>query len=296
LKNFVTEIKIYKNKSKEERVGNFPAVAKRAIIFTGIFLLTFIAVKITHNDIFDCLFVGAGCSVLIYIVYRFYKFVRSIISSIRSSAPGSKSLIVTMLAIFTTASVSMSAIYLLNKQSVNYYAVAQPVDLGLSVKWASWNVGANSPEERGGQYAWGETEIKHKCEGSNYEHWGATLGRNICGSEHDVASKKWGDDWRMPTESEINELISQCTWTWITYKGVDGYKVVGRNGNSIFLPMTGWRKEGYIADRDKGLYWAGTLVDEHEYCAATLEFESLNAKCTYSGLREHGRSIRPVKE
>ena len=89
------------------------------------------------------------------------------------------------------------------------------VDLGLSVKWATCNVGAESPEEYGGCYTWSSTD--------------------------DIATKKWGSKWRMPTKEEFEELSEDCTWKWTTKDGVNGYEVKGDNGNSIFLPAAGIR-------------------------------------------------------
>jgi len=86
----------------------------------------------------------------------------------------------------------------------------EAVDLGLSVKWASCNVGAISPEYYGGYYGWGDAKIK--------------------------IAYNWGDSWRMPTMEEIEELSIRCTWEWIKINDVYGQKVTGPNGNSIFLP------------------------------------------------------------
>ncbi|MBQ9077006.1 MAG: hypothetical protein IJY31_04090 [Muribaculaceae bacterium] len=201
-------------------------------------------------------------------------------------------------------------------------AVSQEVDLGLSVNWASWNVGASSPEEYGGYYAWGETDEKYDYDESTYK-WcngrddtltkyctdsddGTVDNRTVLEPQDDVAHVKWGDGWRMPTEDELLELENNCTWTWITYNGVNGYKVTGRklskgNRNSIFLPAAGYHFCTSLSFAgDDGLYWSSTLnsnsslIIDNDYAYA-LSFHS-----NYSNIgcdsRRYGRSVRPVKE
>ncbi len=122
------------------------------------------------------------------------------------------------------------------------------VDLGLSVKWATCNVGANKPEDYGDYFAWGETTIKsdYSCiTNITYNHTTSHLqslgiidANGNLTSSRDVATANWGGTWRMPTETECEELLDNCTWKWTTQNGVKGYKVIGTNGNSIFLPAT----------------------------------------------------------
>lgn len=117
------------------------------------------------------------------------------------------------------------------------------VDLGLSVLWATRHVGASSCEQMGDKFAWGETETKRSFTRDNciyYEKvtWTYTdIGKDISGTEFDVAHVKWGGKWRMPTLDEINELKKNCTWEWSRVNEVNGYKVIGKNGNSIFIPI-----------------------------------------------------------
>ena len=114
------------------------------------------------------------------------------------------------------------------------------VDLGLSVRWATCNVGANNPEDYGDYYAWGETKTKKEYTEENCETY-KNIG-DIKGTSRDVAHVRWGSPWRMPTEEESQELIDNCDWEWTTLNGVEGSKVTSRkNGNSIFLPAAGWR-------------------------------------------------------
>ena len=130
----------------------------------------------------------------------------------------------------------------------------EAVDLGLSVKWANMNVGATKDSGFGSYFAWGEVKPK------KYYSWGtyiwsqgdskfllkySTSDRRIqLTPSDDAARANWGGEWRMPTIEEYEELIdpAKCTWEWITKDGVNGYKVTGKKtGNSIFLPITGFR-------------------------------------------------------
>lgn len=137
------------------------------------------------------------------------------------------------------------------------------VDMGVSVKWAAYNIGADKPEEYGGYYAWGETEEKTEYTYSNYSLAGQQIG-NICGTEYDVAHKLWGGDYRMPTCEELQELINSCTWIRTELNGVGGYKVTAQNGNSIFFPATGykWNSDKPSYEGENGSYWTGTQKDE----------------------------------
>ena len=120
--------------------------------------------------------------------------------------------------------------------------VAEAVDLGLSVKWASWNVGASRPEEVGNYYAWGETKPKEYYTYNNWRWKGQitkSSSKNIMGSNYDAATVNWGDGWRMPHIVEFMELRGNCTWGTAERNGVPGFLVVGPNGNAIFLPKGG---------------------------------------------------------
>lgn len=182
--------------------------------------------------------------------------------------------------------------------------VAEDVDLGLSVKWASHNVGATKPEEYGDYYAWGETEEKEKYTVWNYKFYNmmtgemTDLGEEISGTKYDVAKIKWGDGWRMPTTDEMLELTEECEWTDTICGGVKGKKVTGVNGNSIFLPAAGMGAPGSDTFKpgEFGLYWLGTLNETYlggEY----LYFEfGYPEWISYGASREHGQPVRPVKD
>ena len=148
------------------------------------------------------------------------------------------------------------------------------VDLGLpsGLKWAACNVGASSPEEYGGYYAWGETEEKESYYEEDYLYYNygiyTDIGSDISGTQYDVAHVKWGGDWRMPTMVEQEELRNNCFWEWTTVNGVNGYNVIGPNGNSIFLPAAGCRYGTYVYNIcSSGYYWSGSLSGYSSYVA-----------------------------
>ena len=188
----------------------------------------------------------------------------------------------------------------------------QAVDLGLSVKWANMNVGATSPEDYGGYYAWGETEEKEDyswetykwCNGSYDTQtkyctdsiYGTVDNKTVLDPEDDVAHVKWGGSWRMPTLDELNELFLKCTCEWTTQNGVSGYKVTGHNGNSIFLPAAGYRRWTEVAYRGgEGYYWSSSLYSDASYSAYNLFFYS-GGYAWYGNYRCFGLSVRPVSK
>lgn len=142
--------------------------------------------------------------------------------------------------------------------------VAEAVDLGLSVKWASHNIGASAPEEFGGHYGWGDpTGKKTSTNNGNYpwKEVSALNGPGTLPDKYDIAYQQWGKEWRLPTIDEVDELITKCTWTWTKYKNVEGYQIVAPNHNSIFLPAAGVRygTNMYYANgfSTMGFYWTG---------------------------------------
>ena len=185
----------------------------------------------------------------------------------------------------------------------------EAVDLGLSVKWATCNVGASSPEEYGGYYAWGETEEKSDYDEDTYKYcsdkdgdgyWGwdeyTNIGSNISGTSYDVAHVKWGGGWRMPTLDEIIELCNECSWEWTTVNGVNGQKVTGPNGNSIFLPAAGNRYGTELIGRgSNGDYWCGTLSEHVIKYTYTLGLGN-GYRDRYVSNRYTGTPVRPVKK
>lgn len=136
------------------------------------------------------------------------------------------------------------------------------VDLGLSVKWASCNLGASTPAGQGGYYAWGETSTKKEYSKENYAYSTYTnIGKEISGTQYDAATVNLGKDWRMPTMEEVRELCEKCTFTYGDVDGVKGYYATGKNGNSIFLPCYGYKFDNLDDREDYGYFWTGSEDD-----------------------------------
>ena len=181
----------------------------------------------------------------------------------------------------------------------------QTVDLGLSVKWANMNVGATNPEGYGNYYAWGETVTKATYDWSTYfdtNDGGSTFtkynnegGKTVLDPEDDAAHVNWGGSWRMPTAAEWQELLNNCTWTWTTQNGINGYMVTsnkaGYTDKFIFLPAAGSRFGGVLLNvGSDGVYWSSSLYENSSDLAWDLYFGP--------GYGEHeryrGLSVRPV--
>ena len=190
----------------------------------------------------------------------------------------------------------------------------QYVDLGLSVKWATMNVGAYAPKDTGAYYAWGELEPKEVYSWLSYRFrtdgdtiYDVQLSKYNSKNNHgvidnitmldvadDVASVQWGGSWRIPTISEIEELADEnnCTWTWKTLEGVGGYKVQskkkGYKRSYIFIPAV--RSSSGLGFEEKetgGLYWSSSLIEA--FYACILDFtpdavSTLSASERYVGI------------
>ena len=188
------------------------------------------------------------------------------------------------------------------------------VDLGLpsGLKWATCNVGANAPEDYGYYFAWGEVEPKTTygwstykygtnydqltkyCSKSNFGKDGFTDTKTVLDPEDDAAHVNWGGAWRMPTYDEFSELKKNCTWDWTTQNGVNGYKVTGPNGNSIFLPAAGYMYGGSLDGAGSyGYYWSSSLYTDYPSYAYSVYFRSVYVDWD-NGNRYYGRSVRPV--
>ena len=189
---------------------------------------------------------------------------------------------------------------------------SRAVDLGLpsGLKWASCNVGATAPEEYGGYYAWGETEEKSGYNWSTYKYcngssnsltkyctsssYGTVDNKTTLEPADDVATVKWGGTWRMSTRAEQDELRNNCTWTWTTLNGVNGYRVTGPNGNSIFLPAAGYRRgTGAHYQGSYGRYWSSSLYSNYSSDAYYLYFNS-GSYVRINFYRYFGHTVRPV--
>lgn len=168
------------------------------------------------------------------------------------------------------------------------------VDLGLSVKWATCNVGANSPEECGDYYAWGETE-KNRYTEENSSTLDVQISDISGNANYDAAQSQWGESWRMPTKAEFEELKNKCLWIWTTQNGVKGYKIKGLNANSIFLPITGARYGKLVDADDIGCYWSSTPYDDNNKDSCSLYFSGDG--CIITDCKRYiGLAVRPVIE
>lgn len=172
----------------------------------------------------------------------------------------------------------------------------EAIDLGLSVKWSSLNIGASSPTEYGGLYGWGDiTGINHSE--NNDEYPSANPPSSICGTEYDIATKEWGNNWRMPSQAEMEELAEKCTWVWTTVNGVNGMTVTGPNGNSIFLPAAASRTGETVSNQvgQRGCYWSGTLWTDNKFASYLYFYDNADrVQPARSNRRYIGMSVRPV--
>lgn len=137
------------------------------------------------------------------------------------------------------------------------------IDLGLSVKWANMNLGAEKPEEFGKYYALGGVlpydSVPNTIDlPANEYEWHDSLG--VVLPKYDAASYSTNNKWRIPTDEEWIELCEKCKWRWVSYKGVEGYHIEGPNGNSIFLPAAGYADSKY-GDELSGAYRSSFVFD-----------------------------------
>ena len=194
------------------------------------------------------------------------------------------------------------------------FVVPDAVDMGLSVKWASFNIGASMPEGFGAYYAWGETESRPYsdyswssylwCNGSENDltkyntnnDYGIVDNKTVLEAEDDIARVKFGEHWRIPTDAEWTELRENCTWKWTSQSGINGYKVTATNGNSIFLPAAGYCFGSFYDDAGSyGGYWSSSLNATHPYNVlgvAIHESDVIGEEFS----RYYGLSIRPVSD
>ena len=190
------------------------------------------------------------------------------------------------------------------------------VDLGLSVKWATCNVGASKPEEFGDYFAWGEIQPKDYYDWSSYlwcngsldtqtkycvnSAFGLVDNKTTLDLSDDAAHANWGGSWRMPTLDELTELCNNCIWSITTKNNVTGYIVTSKsNGNSIFIPAAGqYIKDSLKSSGKSGNYWSCSLVagidknsSQSYYIYYRIEDDFV---AIYGNARYYGRSIRPV--
>ena len=213
-----------------------------------------------------------------------------------------------------------------NKYSLSFSIVSEMeyVDLGLSVKWATCNLGASKPTEYGGYYQWAgtkdvsDTKIKLSWDNCPYHtglssssgwtkynmdpSYGTVDNKTVLEAMDDAASVVLGGKWRMPTYEEWKELINtdNCSWTWAAIDGVNGYKVQskksGYTDNWIFLPAAGYRdNDGLNNVGSSGGYWSSSLKSGHPGYAGCMGFYSNSVGSGYN-YRCFGLSVRPVLE
>ena len=138
------------------------------------------------------------------------------------------------------------------------------------------------------------TKIRSSCSKNSYDNNGFTDNKTVLDLEDDAATVNWGGLWRMPTVAEMIELREKCTWNWTTQNGVEGYKVVGPNGNSIFLPAAGYMGYSSLGDVGSyGSYWSSSLGTSNPYYACSVYFNSRYVSRDYDS-RYYGHSVRPV--
>ena len=172
------------------------------------------------------------------------------------------------------------------------------VDLGLSVKWAPFNIGATSPTECGDYFAWGEIETKTEYTEANSLTHGIYMDDIGGNPQYDAARAIWGSTWRLPSREEIEEIVAECTWEWTSVDGMNGCKITGPNGNHIFVPAAGC----YIGAELKMLGQNG-MYHSYKMCGDYVNFsygfhfgegaDNYQLDWLY---RAYGRSIRPVTE
>lgn len=187
------------------------------------------------------------------------------------------------------------------------------VDLGLpsGTLWATCNIGATSPEDRGDYFAWGETAPKEIYDMDNYKWYNSSSDKltKYCTDgkygtvdnktellpEDDAAYVNWGPMWRMPTLEQQQELIERCTWQWVEKNGVYGRLVTGPNGNTLFLPAADYRGDNSLNNEQSiGAYWSCTLDSGYP---SGLYFRNFEWKSVYlfSHNRSQGFTVRPVR-
>ena len=167
------------------------------------------------------------------------------------------------------------------------------VDLGLSVLWATCNVGALNPSDYGNYYAWGEIATKSSYTEENSKTYKKRM-LDISGKFlYDAATYNWSSCWRMPTRDEFDELVEKCNWQWMSYGSHKGYMVTGLNGNSIFLPAAGLLNGSDLVDaEDFGYYYSSTPYRRMTH--NLIFYKEDNIHTMDCGDRWAGLSVRPV--
>lgn len=168
------------------------------------------------------------------------------------------------------------------------------VDLGLSVLWADRFVGANNKYDIGQYYSWGDPKDTNKSMDLNYLT--DTDIENVCFTKLDVATQKWGASWRMPTDVECKELKTECKWEFTSINGVSGCKVTGKNGNWIFIPITGYKfptsSIGSLAGESNSMFWTAIAKSKKRAYAISIDSALIPLVLDYAKFCK--MCIRPV--
>ena len=191
------------------------------------------------------------------------------------------------------------------------------IDLGLpsGTMWATCNVGAESPDQYGDYFAWGETTPKTTYNWSTYKYCngdynlltkycsqsdfgfnGFTDDLKTLQSSDDAATTNWGEGWSIPTYNQWVELLRKCSHSWTTINGVKGCLFTARNGNSIFLPAASSRRDDDSrVVGDDGCYWSSTLNKTYPDGVKGFRFTlSIDDYDIYDLSREAGMPVRAV--
>lgn len=171
------------------------------------------------------------------------------------------------------------------------------VDLGLNMRWATCNIGAETPESYGEYYAWGETQVKDSYEKENYNFYQLAnnsfenIGDSICGTKYDVAMNKWGKSWSIPSSAQLKELTAKCKFVWTTIDGIKGCRIFGESGNYIFLPCSGYKDTLLRGDNVRGYYMSANTYNESkiQYLNTSSNKNAVNNIYRYVGV-----NVRPV--
>ena len=178
------------------------------------------------------------------------------------------------------------------------------IDLGLpsGTKWACCNVGASTPEGYGSYFAWGEVGEKSNYSWETYSHCDGTyetchdLGNDIANSEYyDAAYVNMGMSWIMPSHEQQMELVEYCASEWTMVNGINGRIFIGSNGNSIFLPATGYRQNERLRNNgSEGYYWSSSQQSSKNHFAYHLLIRSGSVESDTWRSKYYGHGIRPI--
>lgn len=191
-----------------------------------------------------------------------------------------------------TYTLSIQSVNSSEKNEINGYGY---IDLGLSVLWSEFNVGAMSPEEYGDLYAWADVNGNISSK-DILDYPLPNSGVTICGTKYDIARHNWGGKWRMPSKKECEELLSNCIIIDEDLFGTSGKRILGPNGNSIFIPKAGgadYTGSSYYKNSCVHV-WTGDCTDKENRNAWSVLFSDMHGNHIYNYDRKDKHSVRPV--